>query len=162
MTEITWSLLIQIASFLIFFLVLRRVFFTPILENMERREETITALLEEAEDRREKSVELQERCSDRIKEARDEAAKVVDEAEEEARGRYELIVSAARDEGDRLLNEARDAIEEERRHALEDFRREAVDLAQLISEKVLSRRLDERERQIVEEELQARLEHRRN
>jgi len=86
----------------------------------------------------------------------------LDEAEEEARGRYELIVSAARDEGDRLLNEARDAIEEERRHALEDFRREAVDLAQLISEKVLSRRLDERERQIVEEELQARLEHRRS
>ncbi|MFO7941097.1 MAG: F0F1 ATP synthase subunit B [Bacillota bacterium] len=160
MTDITWSLLIQIASFLVFFLVLRRVFFVPVLWNMEKREETITALLEEAEDRREESVELQERISERLSDAREEAVGIVERAEDDARQRYQQIVSSAREESDRILAEARAEIERERDRALESFRSEAVDLAQIISEKVLGRQLEERERNIMEDELHRTLEQR--
>ncbi|MFP4200605.1 MAG: F0F1 ATP synthase subunit B [Bacillota bacterium] len=162
MTDITWSLLIQIISFLVFFLVLRRVFFVPVLRNMEKREETITALLEEAEERREKSVELQERISERLNEAREEAAGIVDRAEEDARQRYQEIVSSAREESDRILAEARVEIEKERDRALESFRGEAVNLAQMISEKVLGRQLDVGERNIMETEVHQTLKRRRD
>lgn len=150
MTDITWSLLIQVISFCIFFLIFRRVFFTPILENIERREGDITSLLEEAEDRRERAVEIQERCSTRLQETREEAARIVSEGEREAQRRYDEILAAARREGDELLAEARQKIEMEKVRALAEFEDEAAQLASEIASRVLGRELRSSERDDLE------------
>ena len=153
MTEITWSLLIHMISFLVLFLIFRRVFFVPIERTLREREAKITTMLEEAEERREKSVELQARCSERLKATREEAAATVERAERDAQDRYNEILAQARREGDELLQQAKDRIEDERKRALEEFEREASSIAVLIAERVLERRLDTQETEWVTEAL---------
>ncbi len=146
MTDITWSLLIQILSFIVFFLLFRRIFFTPVLRVMEGREARITELMEEAENRREQAVEIEERYSARLQEARNEAEQIIRRGEQQARKQYEEILAEARQETDQMLSEARRQIEEERNRALVDFESEAVELACDIASRVLQRPLEEEER----------------
>ncbi len=150
MIDITWSLFIQAISFCIFFLIFRRVFFTPILKNIERRERDITSLLEEAEDRRERAVEIEERCTTRLQEAREEASRIVSEGERNAQRKYDEILAAARREGDQILSEARKAIETDKARALAEFEDEAAQLASEIAGRVLGRELDASERDDLE------------
>ena len=157
MTDITWSLLIHMISFLVLFLIFRRVFFLPIERKLAEREAKITTMLEETEDRREKAVELQARCSERLKATRHEAAATVEQAEREAQARYNELLARARQEGDQLLQEAKDRIEEERIRALEEFEREASSIAVLIAERVLQRPLKSREEEWVAEALHANM-----
>ena len=145
MTDITWSLLIQVVSFLIFFLIFRRVFFAPIMETLQHRESEITSLLEEAEDRRERAVEMEEKCAARLRDARDEADRIIREGEQKAREIYDDVLSAARRESDSLLSDAREEIDQERQRALANFESEAVGLASDIAARVLQRRLSSSE-----------------
>ena len=151
MTDITWSLLIHMASFLVFFLVFRRVFFRPLLRLLEEREDTISTLLVEAEDRREMAVEIEERCDARLKEAQDHASQILKQGERQAQKKYDEILSRARQQSDELLAKARVKIEAEKARALAEFEGEAVDMASIVAAKVLQREIDHRER----EQLQA-------
>ncbi len=151
MTDITWSLVIHSVSFLIFFLLFRKVFFQPLLDVLQKREEEVVQLLEEAEEYREEAVELQHRYEAKLREARQQTSELLAEEEAKAEERYRKVVDEARQHSDRTLQEAKEQIREEKDKALQEFEGESADLAEIFAEKVLQRSLEPDEKHMLAE-----------
>ena len=147
-----WMLL----SFAIVFFILKKYAWKPVMKMLYEREEGIEKALKEAENAR-KSVEKLQSEHDRIlKEASVEREKIFREAHEIK----EKIVSEAREqaivEKDKILNNARIAIEAEKNTAIKEIRNVAAELSLQIAEKIIRRELsnDQKQKELVEQMIQ--------
>jgi len=140
-TDITWSLAILAISFLIFFAVLRRVLFVPILKILQERERHVGQLLHEAQAIRENAAELEEDAHQRLQAAREEAESILKEADRLLGRRQAEILGQAREEAQRALQEAGEEIKREAEIASQALRAEILDLTCLAAEAVLQRPL---------------------
>lgn len=145
MTDITLSLAVQAVSFLVFFLVLRRVLFAPVLRHLEQRSQQLDELMERAQAQRQEATRLSERYADQIKAVRAEAQQLLDQAVREGESLRKELVAEARQESDRLLEEARHEIEAERQRALATFDQDLPDLAARAASRMLGRQVTREE-----------------
>ncbi len=143
MTDITLSVAIQAISFLIFFLVLRRVLFLPVMGHLEERNRLLDEMMEKAQSDRQEATRLQERYSDEVATVRTEAQEILDQAVREGENLRKQIISQAREESDRLLDEARAEIEAERKRALARFEEDLPGLASRATGRILGREISE-------------------
>jgi len=132
-----WTTLI----FLLFFLILRKYGWKPILEAIRKREELIKDSLESAEDARRDMVKLQSDNEAIIRKAREERENILREAKEI---RDKLIAEAkgkASEEADKLVEKARSGIEKEKARALQEIREQVATLSVAIAAKLLAKEL---------------------
>ncbi len=141
MTDITWSVAIQAVSFLVFFLVMRRVLFQPVLKHLEERNRALDEMMERAEADRQEATRLQERYADQLASVKDEARSLLEQAAREGEGLRKEIISRAREEGDQLLEKARADIQEERQQAMERFREDLPSLVAEAASRILGRQV---------------------
>lgn len=155
MTDITWSVAIQAFSFLIFFLVMRRVLFQPVLRHLEERNRALDKMMEQAEADRQEATRLQERYSDQMASVREEARALLEQAAREGEDLRKEIISQARQESDDLLDKARADIEKERQRAMQRFKEDLPSLVAEAAGRILGREVPVSEaREAVQESLQ--------
>ncbi|NBB87544.1 MAG: F0F1 ATP synthase subunit B [Bacteroidetes bacterium] len=125
--EIDWFTFgAQIANFLILVGLLKRFLYGPILEAMDRREETITARLDDAREKRaeaEREAETYRSMQEEFERERDERRA---EAERAAEERRQQLIHEARTEVEQLEEEWHEALARERASFLEDLSERAV------------------------------------
>lgn len=113
---IDWKLLLaQVVNFAILFFILQKFAFTPIVRILRRRREEIERgirLTEEAEERASLSREEREKI---LKKTRLEALSIVSKAESAGKQKKEEIVRAGMIKAETVFNDAKLAIEEEKR-----------------------------------------------
>ncbi len=142
--EINYSVLFWSAvNFLILFWLLRKFFWSPLLEMMEERREEIKGDLAEAEEAREEAEALRSDYREQLQQAREEAQKIINEASEKAEEQREAIIAQSRKEAQSLREEARKAIRREKERAFEELRAEVADLAVMATRKIIEAELDE-------------------
>jgi len=132
-----WSVLI----FGLFFLLLSRFAWKPILSAVKARDEMIKGSLASAEKARKEMVKLQSDNEAILKKAREEREGILKEARDI---RDKLIAEAkgkASEEAEKLIERARAGIEREKTIALADIRDQVANLSIEIASKLLGEKL---------------------
>jgi F-type H+-transporting ATPase subunit b len=134
---IFWTTLI----FGLFFLILAKFAWKPILSAVKARDEMIKGSLESAEKARMDMLKLQGDNEAILRKAREEREGILKEAREV---RDKLIMEAkgkATEEAEKLIEKARTGIESEKRKALSEIREQVATLSVEIASKILSEKL---------------------
>lgn len=132
-----WTVVI----FTLFFLILTKFAWKPILNMVKQREEMIKGSLASAEKARKEMVKLQSDNEAILKKAREERETILKEAREV---RDKMIAEAkgkATEEADKIVEKARTGIEREKAMALADIREQVASLSVEIASKLLSEKL---------------------
>jgi F-type H+-transporting ATPase subunit b len=130
-------------TFVILLVILKKLAWGPILENLDKRESAIRdslAAAERAAASAQSSIEEQNRL---LQEARRQAQELQAEGRANAERSREELLARARGESERLVEAGRQAIEQEKRAALNEIRKTAVDLALAASSKLLRAQVDD-------------------
>lgn len=155
--NINLTLIGQSITFLVFVWFCKAFVWTAIRNAMDEREAQIADGLEAA-DRAGKDLELaQEKATQRLREAKGEAAGIIDAANKRASQIVEEAKDAAREEGDRLKVAAQAEIAQEANRAKEQLRSQVAVLALAGAEKVLEASIDESKHKELVEKLAAGL-----
>jgi F-type H+-transporting ATPase subunit b len=134
---IFWTTLI----FGLFFLILTKFAWKPILNAVRARDEMIKGSLESAERAKEEMLKLQSDNEAILRKAREEREGILKEAREV---RDKLISEAkgkATEEAEKLIEKARVGIEGEKRKALSEIREQVTTLSVEIASKIIGEKL---------------------
>ncbi|MBQ2209881.1 MAG: F0F1 ATP synthase subunit B [Prevotella sp.] len=114
----------------------------PVIVKMELdRKDYIDASLKKAHEANERLANIQKEGESILQEAREKQAQILKEAAETRDAIVEKAQDKARSEGARLLDEAKAAIEQEKKAAIADIRQQVATLSVEIAEKVLREKL---------------------
>ena len=132
-----WMLL----AFLVVFGVLAKFGFPVITKMVEERKQFIDDSLRKAHEASERLENIKQEGEAILQEAREKQAQMLKEATETRDAIVEKAQEKAREEGARLLGEAKAEIEQEKQTAIADIRKQVAALSVEIAEKVLKQNL---------------------
>ena len=107
-----------LVNFAILLFILNRFLYRPLLAAMESRETRIRQSIENADQVKQQIARAQQDYEARLGEARQEAARIVGQANERAQVSAQEIVAQARAEAERIVAEAREQAQQEREQLL--------------------------------------------
>lgn len=128
-------------AFLVVFGVLAKFGFPAIINMVDERKQYIDDSLRKAHEANEKLANIQKEGESILQEAREKQAQILKEATATRDAIVEKAQDKAREEGARLLNEAKAEIENKKQAAISDIRRQVAVLSVEIAEKVLRDKL---------------------
>lgn len=128
-------------AFLVVFAVLAKFGFPAIIKMVDERKQYIDDSLRKAHEANEKLASIQKEGESILQEAREKQAQILKEAAETRDAIVEKAQEKAREEGARLISEAKAEIENEKQAAISDIRRQVATLSVEIAEKVLHDKL---------------------
>ena len=140
-------------SFGILFFLLRKYAWKPILNMVQKREDSIEQALKDADKARERVEKMQEENERILAEARAEREKIFRDAQEIR----EKIIGEAREQAvrdkDKIMRDARASIEAEKNAAIWEMRNVAADLSVQIAEKLIRRELsnEQKKKELIEQ-----------
>jgi F-type H+-transporting ATPase subunit b len=134
-------------AFLVVLMLLRKFAWGPILQALSDREETIAGALDEAKKVRQEMADLAESNESQLKEARAERDRMLREAREMVDKMIAEAKGKAREEADREVASAKDAIVLERKAAIAELKAEVGTLSLEIAERLLRDRLQSSDEQ---------------
>ena len=121
----------------------------PAITNMVReRKDFIDESLRKAHEANEKLANIQQEGESILQEARERQAAILKEATETRTAIVEKAQSQAKEEGARLINDAKAEINTEKQQAIREIRAQVGELSVKIAEKVLRERLSSNEKQM--------------
>jgi F-type H+-transporting ATPase subunit b len=140
-------------SFLIVVFLMRKFAWGPILSSLKERETSIEEALNAARKAKEEVASMKAENERILMEARNERDKIL----KEARETKDMIVNEARakaqTEGDRMINIARETIQNEKMAAITELKNQVATLSIEIAEKVIRQQLsnDEKQKALVQD-----------
>lgn len=140
--EFNFTIIIQILTFVIVWMVLSKFLFPVLKKSMAERADRIQKSLSDADALKVEGERVLAERREELTRARAEAQRIVGEAAGKAEEVAEEIRAAARGEAEKIVAEARERAEGERGRVLEEARSEAVRLGVLIAERLLKENLD--------------------
>ena len=127
--------------FLVVLFILWKYGFPVIVKMVDERKAFIDESLKKAHEANERLANIQKEGESILQEAREKRAQILKEAAETRDAIVEKAQDKARSEGARLLEEAKAAIEQEKKAAIADIREQVATLSVEIAEKVLKQNL---------------------
>ena len=118
--------------------ILNALFFKPVGRVVEEREGYITTSRAEAKQKLVEVQRLEDELKEQLKEARQAAQKVINEAEQDSDKLYREALALATSEANASREEARREIDSQRELALDQIKADADKLGDLIVERVLA------------------------
>ena len=138
------SLIAYLINFILLLGILSLFAYKPLLRMLDQRSETIRESLEAAERAREDAASSQEAIQEQITEARREGQRIMDQTREAAEQFRTEEMDKARQEAEAFVERARADIQRERDNALQEVRTSFGDLAITAAERVIRSSLDRR------------------
>lgn len=136
------SLLIYLVNFLLVLGLLFAFAYKPILRLMDQRADRIRESLEASERAREEAASSQQAVEEQLVEARREGQRIMDQAREAAERFRAEEMERAREQAEAFVSRAQADIQRERDAAIEEVRANFSDLAITAAERVVRRSLD--------------------
>ena len=132
-----WTLVVFVVSMFI----LSKAVFPRIGEALERRQKVIEESIDAAERTRREADELLVEYRESLREARRQAEEIVERARASGAAIEREARDAARERGDRMLEQTRREIESESRRLMDEILRDVADLTVLATERVTRKSL---------------------
>jgi F-type H+-transporting ATPase subunit b len=138
------SVIAQLVNFAIVMAVLYIFAYKPILKTLNERTKKIEKGLKNAEEATNKMKEMEEKEKEILSEARKEAQKIINLAENNAEKSKEEISKKAKEEADRILSDAQKRIEDEKNKMLQEVKSEVAGLVISVTEKIIGEKIDQK------------------
>jgi F-type H+-transporting ATPase subunit b len=132
------TFIFELINFMVLVYILRRVLYRPLHEMIDRRREVITRAQEEADEARRRAQELQRQLEEKISEADEQRQQMLSQVRDEAEGQRRKLLARAEQEAQQRLEDARRAIELERRDAQDALQADLVRDALQVTERLLA------------------------
>lgn len=133
----TTEMWVNIAAFVVLFLVMAKFAFPPITKMMDERAEKIRESLERAEETKVEAERLLEEYKVQMAAARAEAAQVIEQGRKVAESMKAEIVAKAKDEAEAEKAKAIEAIKAEKTAAMAEIKGEVADLSVAVAGKII-------------------------
>lgn len=153
--HIETSLLIaQIVNFAIVLGVLYKFAYKPVLKVLNDRTKKIDKGLKDSEMAAKKLGEIIEKEKETMINAKKEAQEIIKKAEMDAKGNANSLMLEARNSADKLLDDAKKQIEQEKEKIISEAKAEVANLVILATEKMIGEKLDvNKDRELIEKSL---------
>ena len=133
-----WMLL----AFLVVFFVVAKFGFPAIIGMVENRKQYIDESLQKAHEASERLANIQKEGESMLQEARQKQAQILKEAADTRDAIVAQAKEKAREEGNRLIAEAKSEIESQKQAAISEIRAQVAELSVKVAEKILRKELD--------------------
>lgn len=143
LTPGTGLLFWQLVVFLALFFLLAKLAWKPILSSLKEREESIQTALDAAERAKKEMASLQAGNEKLLKEAREERDKILRDARDAAARLHDQAQAESRKNADRLLEDARAVINTEKQAALRDVKAQVALFSLQVAEKLIKKNLSD-------------------
>lgn len=153
-----WTFLLQAVNVLVVLGGLYLILWKPLGKTLAEREDKITGSLKEAALAKEKADEMLAAYRQQLNQAQQESQAILQRAAETAETTRSGIVIQAREEAQRVMEQARLEIEKEKGLALAAIRNQAADIVVMATGKILTRALDAKEQEHLLQEALAEVE----
>ena len=130
-------------NLIVFFLILKKLIFQPVMGMIEKREQMISGQIEDAEQKNTQAGLLKEKYEAELKNANQEAAMIVKTAKERGKEEYEKILRDAGAEASKIIADASKTIETEREKAVQGIQNEIAQVAIAAASKVIQENVDQ-------------------
>ena len=149
------DILFQLVMFMILLLLMKKFAWGPLMGIMKQREDHIAGEIEAAEKSRIEAKKQLEEQRQLLKEARQDAQELIENARKQGALQREDVISAARAESDRMKESALREIETEKDQAVAALREQVATLSVLIASKVIEKELTlEEQQQLINETIE--------
>ena len=133
MLRFDWNFLFMLINLIIFFLLMKRFLFKPIMKVMDKRKEMIDNQFNDAENANNQALELKKQYEEKIENINEESESIISDASESAKAEYAKIIDKAEADAEKLKavakKQAETECENERRMAREDIANLAMEAA---------------------------------
>jgi F-type H+-transporting ATPase subunit b len=148
------SLIFQLISFILLFVLLSLVAYKPLLKMLDERSKRVKESLEQAEAVKEQSLHAEEEVKKQVQSASQRGMEMIAQAtktSDEIRAKAQEL---AKKDAEALIVRARQAIKAERDSAIDELRHEFADLTIMAAGKVIGQSLDkESHRELIDKVL---------
>ena len=135
----------------ILYWAMKKFFWKPVSEFMEKRTASIENSFAEAERKNMYADDLKKKYEDILDSSKEEANRIQNEAKARAQREYDAVITQSKADSEALLQKTRAEIEREREQMIKEVRNDVASLALAAASKVLSANMDnERNRILVE------------
>ncbi len=150
--HIDWRLIIaQAVNFGLVVFVLFRFAYKPLLKLMNERSREIEKGLKDAKEAKEALANANEAGREEIIKAKKEAKQIIEKANQQSKENIANSVEQAQAEAERVLAQAKEEIASEKKRALAEIKQEVGELVYLTTEKVVDKRLSQKEKDEITE-----------
>jgi len=136
------AFLIQLITFIIAFLILRKWAFGPIMKKLNERRQLIESGISLGESMRAKETELEAKVTSTLHQARTQADEIIATAESDAKKAVQAAEEAARTRADSIINEAKAQIKLESEREGKRLESKIVELVSDVSEAIIGQKVD--------------------
>lgn len=136
-----YEVVVSLVSFLVLFGVLAKFAFPPITKMLDKRSDTIRESLEASEATRIEAERLLEEYKVQMTEARQEAARVIEQGRKIAETMKTEIMAKANEDAQALLVKAREGIQAEKKAAIAELQASVADLSVAVAGKLIGETL---------------------
>ncbi|TLS35836.1 F0F1 ATP synthase subunit B [Pseudalkalibacillus caeni] len=143
----TGDIIFQLLAFIILMLLLSKFAFGPLMGMMKKREEHIANEIETAEKNRKEAEAFLNEQREEMKRVRQEAHTILENQKKMADQQGQEIIQAARQESERMKEAALAEIEREKESAVATLREQVASLSVMIASKVVEKELKEEDQQ---------------
>jgi len=133
----------MVFTFLIVMFILKKFAWKPILSSLKEREDSIEEALESAQQAREEMGKLHADNEKILAEARNERNEMLRDAKEVKQSIIDEAKGAATKEAEKMIETAREAIQNEKHAAINEMKESIATLSVQIAEKILKKQLDD-------------------
>jgi F-type H+-transporting ATPase subunit b len=140
-----WTMLFTFMNLLLLFYFARKFLFKPIKKMIDSRQEELDNLYEDAGKAKSDAEQFKAEYEVKLEQATAESEEIMRRTVRNAQLKEEEILKQARDEAAKTLQRAEEQIESERKQAMEDIKNDVSDIAIDIASAVLSREISEDE-----------------
>lgn len=142
--SINWlTILATLINFLILLAILRYFFWNKIKAAIEARQNLMLDKLSKADSDIEEARKLRLEYEEILRAAKEEGNKIVSNKKKEAEDLYKEILAKAEKDSEALINKAEQELESAKENALLELKAKTVDIAIMMSQKVLEKSVDE-------------------
>ncbi len=137
--QINWfEVIAQIINFFIILFLLHKLFYKPVIQAMESRQERISEKQRDADEKMEHANELIAAYEDKMEEIEDQKKTILAEAKQEAQKEKERLIEEYKEEAQEKGNEYLNELEQDKENYLDEVRRTLGHNAMKIASHILS------------------------
>lgn len=142
-----WTALFVLLNTIALFLVMKKFLIGPVLKMISDRQAEIDGMYQDAENAKEQANTMKEDYAQKLDAANETSQRIVQEAVIRGQNREEEIVRDARSQAAAIMDKAYADIAQEKKKALNDAKDEISGMAMAIAEKVVGRSLADADQQ---------------
>ena len=152
LSDLVRDLILNILNILILFFIVRSLAYKPVKKFLDARKARIEKEQADAKELQAQAERSMEEYHALMRESESRANEIIRVAEQKARENSEEITAEAKQQAETIKQKAREDAKKTQRRALVEMKDEVTDLAFQISEKILSREVNEEDNKRIAEE----------